>query len=204
MGRSVNSNRCFASCAVLAAIFLAAASFASAQEFKPGAYPPLQIGSPAAEYRIEIFNDFQCPASAEFFKIYKALAAKYPDQVVVTFRNFPLRQHKNGLLAAKAVEAAAQQGKFLEMMTIIYDSQEAMKEAGPSPELFATYAKAIGLDLERFTVDVDGQLAQDRINFDLERAKALGVSGTPWVLLNDRPMPYGEAHDMETTIFHNK
>jgi protein-disulfide isomerase len=189
--------------ALLAVAALCSAPFVSAQDFKPGAYPPLEVGNPAAEFKIEIFNDFQCPASAAFFKQFKELVAKHPDRVLVIFRNFPLRQHKNSLLAAKAVEAAAQQGKFLEMMTMIYDNQEALKDVAPSPEVFAGYAKAIGLDVDRFTADVDGQTAIDRINFDIERAKLLGVNGTPWVLLNDRPMAYGDAQNMEATIFGN-
>jgi len=75
---------------------------AAAQDFKPGAYPPLQIGSQAAQNRIEIFNDLQCPASAASFGQYKAFAQKHPDDILITFRNFPLRQHKNALFAAKA------------------------------------------------------------------------------------------------------
>lgn len=180
---------------------LGSASFASAQDFKPGAFPPLEIGNPAAEFRIEIFNDLQCPASAAFFKQYKGLAAKYPDRVLVTFRNFPLGQHKNSLLAAKAIEAAARQGRFLDMMSMIYENQEALREAAPSPDVFAGYAKSLGLDMDRFLTDVEAQAAIDRINFDLERAKLLGVNGTPWVLLNDRPMAYGDAQNMEATIF---
>jgi protein-disulfide isomerase len=203
MNRSNESTRRFFIYAVLAVAALCSASFVSAQEFKPGAFPPLEIGNPAAEFRIEIFNDLQCPASAAFFKQYKELVAKHADRVLVIFRNFPLRQHKNSLLAAKAVEAAAAQGKFLEMMTMIYDNQEALTDAGPSPEVFAGYARTLGLDMDRFSADVEGQTAIDRINFDIERAKLLGVNGTPWVLLNDRPMAYGEAQNMEATIFQN-
>lgn len=203
MSRSIGWTRRFFVFCAIAAMLLFAASLASAQDFKPGAFPPLQVGNPTAEFKIEIFNDFQCPASAAFFKNYKELAARHPDTVLVIFRNFPLRQHKNSLLAAKAVEAAAAQGKFLEMMTMVYDNQEALKELPPSPEMFTGYAKAIGLDLDRFAVDVEGQTAIDRINFDIERAKLLGVSGTPWVLLNERPMAFGDAQNMQATVFKN-
>lgn len=177
---------------------------AAAQEFKPGAYPPLQIGSQAAQNRIEIFNDFQCPASAGIFGQYKALAQKHPDDVLITFRNFPLRQHKNALFAAKAVEAASLQGKFLEMMTTIYENQEKWKESDTAVDVFAGYAKALDMDVERFTADLQGQMAVDRINFDIERAKLLGVNGTPWVFLNDSPLSYGDALNIEATVFKNK
>ncbi len=173
---------------------------AAAQDFKPAAYPPLQIGSQAAQNRIEIFNDFQCPASAASFMQHKAFAQRHPDDVLITFRNFPLRQHKNALAAAKAVEAASLQGKFLEMMTMIYENQEKWKESDTAADVFTDYAKTLEMDVDRFTTDLQGQTAIDRINFDIERAKLLGVNGTPWVFLNDHPF----SGDLETTLFKSK
>ena len=105
------------------------------------------------------------------FKQFRDLEAKHHDQVLITFRNFPLDQHKNALLAAKAVEAAAAQGKFMEMMAMIYDNQETLKIDDSAGAVFATYAKALGLDVDRFELDRHGQAVIDRINFDLERAK---------------------------------
>lgn len=197
MKRSIGLITTFSACLLLV-------TCATAQDFKPGAYPPLQIGSHAAQNRIEIFNDFQCPASAAVFGQYKALARKHPDDVLITFRNFPLRQHKNALFAAKAVEAASMQGKFLEMMTMIYENQEKWKESDVAADVFAGYAKELDVDVEQFTIDLQGQTAIDRINFDIERAKLLGVNGTPWVLLNDYPLAYGDAMNIEATVFKMK
>ncbi len=40
------------------------------------------------------------------------------------FRHFPLPYHENASLAASAAEAAGNQGKFVEMKTILFENQE--------------------------------------------------------------------------------
>jgi thioredoxin-related protein len=60
----------------------------SAQEEQSGANPAHQIGNPNAKYKIEVFVDFQCPTCAAFNKKLNALKAKYPDDILIVFRNF--------------------------------------------------------------------------------------------------------------------
>jgi protein-disulfide isomerase len=188
---------------VLAAV-VSFAGFVSGQDAKAGAFPPLQIGNLNAPNKIEIYNDFQCPASAYFFKVLTELEAKYPDQVLITFRNFPLNGHANAWAAARAVEAAAAEGKFVEMSRLIFESQEKWKASDDAGAIFADYAAFLKLDPRSYGVNIESAQMNFRITQDIERGRSLNVNGTPWMLLNDHPMPYGDALEIEKFITHEK
>src|ERR1700675_3384590 len=71
-------------------------------------------GVATAKVNIVEFADYQCPACGIAYPILKQVIDTYgknPDFNFV-FRNFPLSQHKNALIAAEAAEAASAQGKF--------------------------------------------------------------------------------------------
>lgn len=181
-------------------VLLVMAATASAQEAKHGAYPPLQMGSPAARHKVEIFSDFQCPAASHFFRLMREVVARHPDDVQVTFRNFPLARHKNAIPAARAVEAAAAQGKWIEMMQLIFDTQDKWTSEEDADAIFAKYAETLGLDMALFDLDRQSAVTADRIARDVERGKSLNVNGTPWVMLNDYPLAYGDALSIEKVI----
>ena len=86
----------------------------------------------------------------------------------------------------------------------MYDHPDAWKNSDAAGTIFVGYAEALGLDVKTFEVDAAGVATADRLARDIERAKMLGVNGTPWVLLNDRPMSYGDAMDLEKVIFQTK
>jgi hypothetical protein len=48
--------------------------------------------------------------------------AKYPNDVKVVFKSFPLSSHKQAFKAAKYSIAAGRQGKFKEMFKAIFDN----------------------------------------------------------------------------------
>jgi predicted DsbA family dithiol-disulfide isomerase len=56
--------------------------------------------------------------------------------------------------------------------------------------IFEGYAKQIGLDVERYKRDVNGDLVAQRIFQDGKRGHSLGVKGTPTVFLNGREVPF--------------
>ena len=180
-------------------LVLSAAAFAAAQEMTPGAIPPLQIGDPTAPNRVEVYGDYRCEASAIFFRNFRDMLARHPGEIVVTFRHFPLG--KNSVAAIRAVEAAGMQGKFVGMMELLFDKPETWKTSDAPETIFAAYARSLGLDLKTIDLDATGAATAERLARDIERAKALGVTGTPWVLWNDRPMSYGDAQNLERIIF---
>ncbi len=179
----------FRTAVILAACSLCMIGSAAGQEVEAGADPALTSGNIAAPITIEVFNDYQCPPCVSMNAELIAVEEKYPEQIRFIFRNLPLTQmHKNAMAAARAVEAAGFQGKFREMMNLIYDRHVDWANAEVPTLIFQHFAKTLELDLERFSVDVVSDVVTDRILLDIRRAKFLGVLGTPTLLLNGRKL----------------
>jgi protein-disulfide isomerase len=157
----------------------------------PGASPPHMRGDASAVVTIEEFGDFQCPPCGALHPELKKLEADFGSRLRVIFRERPLMQvHKHALLAARAAEAAGLQGRFWEMHDKLFESQKEWSALPDVRTVFAGYAGALGLDVDRFNRDIDGPAVETRIFLDGARAHALGVEGTPTVFLNNREVPF--------------
>jgi len=106
----------------------------------------------------------------------------------VVFRNFPLPSHEHAREAALAAEAAGFQGKFWEMHDTLYREQETWSKAPNVRELFESYAGTIGLDVDQFKKDMDGDKARERVDSDHALADSLGIKMTPTLFINSRPV----------------
>lgn len=126
------------------------------------------------------FGDLQCPACKSYHPIVKGLIDAYPDRVMVKFKHFPLISiHPNAMPGAIAAEAAGRQNKFFEFVDLAYEKQEEWS-ALPDPQAkFEEYAKAIGLDVEKFKKDQADPEVRKAIDAQREEGIANGVSGTP-------------------------
>jgi protein-disulfide isomerase len=156
---------------------------------KLGAEPAHVRGSPNARVRIEEFGDFQCPSCAALSPALNQAEQKYHGKLCVVFRQFPLANHKNAQEAARAAEAAGLQGRFWEMHDLLYGSQLVWTRAADTRELFNQFAKSLGLDLERFKIDLESEQVEARIDADQQRAASLGVNRTPEIFINGQRLP---------------
>ena len=154
----------------------------------PGALPPHIRGNPNASVTLEEFGDFECPTCGNYSAELKKIEGEYGDRLRVVFREYPLypTPHKHALIAAQAAEAAGLQGRFWEMHDKLYENQKAWSEATDVMPSFIDYAKQIGIDLDRFSRDLSGEVVAARIFQDGRRAHALGVSVTPTFFINNK------------------
>jgi protein-disulfide isomerase len=153
--------------------------------FPPGAGPPHVRGNPDAKVTLEEFGDFQCPSCGVMYPQIKQIEADYGQRLRVLFREFPLvPNHQNALKAAQAAEAAGLQDHFWEMHDMLYGNQHSWSDSKEVQPIFADYAKQIGLDVDRFNRDLNGEAVQTRIFLDGTRAHAMGVASTPTIFLN--------------------
>jgi protein-disulfide isomerase len=158
---------------------------------QPGAPNPYARGPASATVTLEEFSDFQCPACGGLEPALRSVVKDYGDRIRLVFRNFPLQMHKYAFIAARAAEAAGQQGKFWEMHDMLYDNQKEWSDSMEPRVQFDAYATRLGLDVQRFRNDMARQELAERINADLQRGNTLGVKGTPTVYLNGREMVPG-------------
>jgi len=158
----------------------------------PGAQPANMLGSPTATVTVEEFADFQCPTCATVHSKMKEINALYSGRIKFVFRNYPLTQmHKNAYAAAVAAEAAGMQdqNKFWAMQDQLFNNQKAWSDSQEARKMFEEYAEKIGLDVARFQNDMLGLPAKARVDADLQRARALNLSGTPTIYVNGRQVP---------------
>lgn len=159
-----------------------------------GAQPPNSIGSPTATVTVEEFADYQCGSCAAAHPILKEVTSTYGGNknFRFIFRNNPLSMHDKAYDAAVAAEAAGLQGKFWQMQDRIFSNQGTWSSNPAYRDTFAKYAEEVGIDVEKFKADMSGMSAKQRVDNDLVRGRAAGVSSTPSVFINGRLIPYAE------------
>jgi protein-disulfide isomerase len=141
------------------------------------------------------FLDLECESCRAAFPSVERLRKEYEGRVTFVMRYFPIPSHKNAELAARAVEAAAAQGKLEAMYQKMYETQESWGDQQVSHEkTFRGFAEELGLDMKRFEADWKDPATAERVEKDRQDGLALGVQGTPTFFINGkRPQIQSEA-----------
>lgn len=144
-------------------------------------------GPADAKITLVEFGDYQCPSCGAYFPVVKELLARYPRQLRLEFHHYPLVSiHPNAMVAATAVEAAGEQGKYWEMNDLVMGNQEEWSQS-PNPETeFLAYANRIGLDPNAFMQAMRSPAIQDRILQDVVRAREAKVEAVPAFFIDGR------------------
>lgn len=174
---------------VIVAVFIGVIAFSKASQ------PPEPASNGSSNYygnlesKVELteFVDFQCEACYAFYPTVKQVKEKYKDTVKFRVRYFPIASsHQYSRMATGYAEAAAKQGKFWEMHDKIFEGQKTWEIAKTPSTYFDSYAKEIGLDMEKLKGDQGSPLTSVTINADLAEVKRLGGDGTPTFVLNGK------------------
>lgn len=126
------------------------------------------------------YGDYECPYSATLAGDLDLLFQEYHGILCHVYRHFPqTRIHEYSELAALAAEAAAEQDKFWEMHTLLFQNSEDL-----SGDLIRMLARKIQLDIDQFENDISRFELLDKIYDDYANAAEAGVSATPTVFIN--------------------
>ena len=115
--------------------------------------------------------------------LFEQVLDKYPDSVKIVFKHYPLSFHKQALPAALAAMAAGEQGKFWEYHDELFLNQNSL-----SNEKYLEIAQAMGLDLQKFSLDMMRPSLRQKVEGDIADAKKAGVTGTPAIFVNGRKL----------------
>jgi protein-disulfide isomerase len=147
------------------------------------------------------YSDFQCPACRAYYPVMRQLMQEFGDRVQFVYRHFPLTGiHANAEFAARAAQAAANQGKFWEMHDILFEKQEEWAEKGDAPKYFESYAKLIGLDVDQFNRDFRSKQVKDFVASQRIHALSSGLQGTPSFYLNGQKIDNPNSADAFRTL----
>ena len=97
---------------------------------------------------------------------------KYPNDVKVVIKNFPLSFHKEAERAAEYALAAHEQGKYKELAKAIFDDYENLKN---NEDLPIELAKNLGLDIKKLISDADSDKIKDQIKLEISQLKKSGI-----------------------------
>lgn len=133
------------------------------------------VGPVDAPLTLVEYADFECPFCAKATGVAREVREHYGDRLRYVFRHLTLPEvHPHAELAADAAEAAAAQGRFWEMNTMLFAHSDELELQD-----LAGYAGQLGLDVEEFLRDIDEQRHAARIREDVASAEASGARGTP-------------------------
>lgn len=143
------------------------------------------LGPRTAPVALLEYGDFECPHCGQAHFILQELLTQLRGEVRLAFRHFPLTTiHAHAFRAAEAAESAGAQGSFWDMHDLLFENQDALED-----EDLVNYASALGLDLDRFQLDLVQRTYATRVQEDLLSGAHAGVKGTPTFFIN------GHRHD---------
>lgn len=126
------------------------------------------------------FSDFQCPYCSAVYGTLKEFLNVHNEQVTLVYKHLPLESiHPEALPAAKAAWAAGKQGKFWKYHDELFEQQEKLSE-----NLYLKIAKLLKLDIVKFDNDRNSKEAFLAIQKDIDLAKKLEISGTPFFIMD--------------------
>jgi protein-disulfide isomerase len=140
----------------------------------------------SARVVLVMYGDYQCPRSADAYKLIKAIkgelsAAFGEDYLCLIFRHFPQAQiYPQAQRAAQAAEAAAAQGQFWLMSDTLFSHQQRLENG-----YLVEYANDLRLDIPQFLKELSKQVHIDRINEDIEGGIQSGVTTAPALFINN-------------------
>ncbi len=154
--------------------------------------PRLVKGPAEARVTIVEFSDFQCPYCRDMLPYIKEVTDKYPNDVRVIYRHFPLVQvHKYAQISAQFAEVAASENKFWEMHDKLFEQQtiwaEAPNEQAVS-DLLTSFAENLGIDKQIVTERIQSDSIKQAITQDLSLGAQIGVNSTPSVYVNGQKL----------------
>lgn len=143
-----------------------------------------KISTSSATVTLVEFGDYQCPACGAYSSVVKQVLSDFKDSITFVFREYPLPMHPNAPLAAQAAVAAGRQGKYWDMHYTLYDKQTDWSLGTDARAKILGYAKEMGLDVVKFTKDMDSDVVKEVVSRDTTDGNTLGVNATPTFYLN--------------------
>lgn len=148
-------------------------------------------GPARAKTVIVEFSDFQCPYCKQVSSVLEDLVKKYPRDVVLYYKHFPISSsHPLAYQMAMATECARDQKP--EAFWFFHDrlfSDPPIRTETELKEKIKEWSDRQGLKSDRFLVCYDKGEQAARIDKDMADGHRIGVSATPTFIMNGKFLP---------------
>lgn len=138
------------------------------------------VGNPAAQVTIVEFADLECPFCARFNSALAATMRKHPTEVNYVFVHLPIASHRFAKPAARAAECAHAQGRFKDMVNLVFEKQDSL-----GLKNWSDFAQDAGVrDIVAFGHCVRQTSSVAMIDAGLRVGTEYNVRATPTVFVN--------------------
>jgi protein-disulfide isomerase len=158
----------------------------------------LTVGNVTSPAKIEVFEDFQCPACVRFTQDIEPLVLS---QLVETgkayyvFHNYPFLDKKSDTKesqdSANASLCANEQGKFWEYHDTLFANWNGENQGNLSKPRLIQFASAVELNVDDFSACVNENRYAIDVQASFDLGNSMGVSGTPSVFVNGQQISPG-------------
>lgn len=143
--------------------------FAGGQRLGPADGPPALV----------VFSDYECPACRQFHVEVEDRRKRGDHNLPVSYRHWPLPNHRNAEKAAIASECAARQGRFSAMHDSLFQRQRELGSLA-----YDQLARSVGIqDVGDFNTCMLDPKVLSTVRSDAALAATLRSLGTPTVLV---------------------
>jgi predicted DsbA family dithiol-disulfide isomerase len=141
-------------------------------------------GDPEAPVTLMTFSDYQCPYCIRSEPVLAEVLSRYPGQVRLNHRHFPLDNiHPQARPAAEAAMCADEQGRFWDYHDAIFARSGRLTESS-----FAEIAEELALDTEALGTCIEERRYREFVENDFQTGQTAGVTGTPAFFINGIPL----------------
>lgn len=133
-----------------------------------------RIGPADAAVTIVEFGDYQCPYCREAETQVRQVLERYPTQVALVYRHYPLSYHEHAYRAARYADCAGDQERFPQAHRLLYDTDDLGQVDA------VAFARAISVDdVGAFVTCASRSEPMPSVEEDLRAAETLNVRATP-------------------------
>lgn len=176
---------------IIAAVFVFGLGYVTWQQTSGGdAIPANEVADPVlgpetAVVEIVEYGDFGCSACRAWHDagIRQQVMRVYGDSARFVWRDFPVIT-PDSPAAAEAAQCAGAQDQFWAYHDYVYESGGSLNNLS-----LKRYAQEIGLDTEAFNACLDGGQMTAKVRDNEQKARALGLRGTPSFTVNGEVLP---------------
>ena len=155
-------------------------------------------GNPQGSQSLVVFTDPNCGHCKHLASELDTLLKTNKDLKII-FKDITI-MGPSSIMATKAMLAAKEQGKYNEVKKAIYASKKPL-----SKKFLHKLITSLGLDTKKFEADMKSKGIQDQMDQALNLSKAIGLTGTPLLIINETQVVPGylSAEELKTKLKEN-
>jgi len=109
------------------------------------------------------------------------LLKKYPEDVNLVLKHYPLPMHKAAKPASYAALAAEKQGKYREISAVLFKNFKKLNN-----DSIKKFAQQVGLDMAAYEKDIKSPAILKMVTKDTRDARKFRIRGVPAIFINGR------------------